>query len=38
MKVILLGLGRYVEEITKIVSSFSDVIVVEREGESSGAS
>ena len=30
---VLLGLGRYVEEITEIVSKFSDVIVVEKEGE-----
>ncbi len=33
MSVVLLGLGRYVEEITEIVSKFSDVIVVEKEGE-----
>jgi len=33
MSVVLLGLGRYVEEITEIVSKFSDVVVVEREGE-----
>ncbi|RLJ70100.1 hypothetical protein BCF55_0364 [Hydrogenivirga caldilitoris] len=33
MSIALLGLGRYVEEITEIVSQFSDVIVVEKEGE-----
>ena len=33
MSVVLLGLGRYVEEITEIVAKFSEVIVVEREGE-----
>ncbi|GEM_PF-157741 len=33
MSIVVLGLGRYVEEITEIVAGFSDVIVVEREGE-----
>ncbi|GAB6065132.1 TrkA C-terminal domain-containing protein [Aquifex pyrophilus] len=33
MSIVILGLGRYVEEITEIVASFSEVIVVEKEGE-----
>jgi len=33
VKTVILGLGRYVEEITEIVAGFSEVVVVEREGE-----
>ncbi len=33
MSTVILGLGRYVEEITEIVSQFSEVVVVEREEE-----
>lgn len=33
MSVVLLGLGRYVEEITEIVAGISDVVVVEKESE-----
>ena len=33
MSVVILGLGRYVEEITEIVSTYSEVVVVEKEGE-----
>ena len=31
MSVILLGLGRYVEEIVEVVSAISDVVLVERD-------
>jgi len=33
MSVVILGLGRYAEEITEIVASISDVVIVDREDE-----